>query len=152
MSCFIYFWMWYLPFPFSTHLYWTTLFDSKSQFSWFTLEDKTKFSQLINSSTWLELGTINSAIYWFWLLVRPISGRKNLMDIVIHVIHLKHTIASLWRVFILYSFLFFLKNVMFLFKLFWRIFPIPNKLLLLEIEARLWEFLIYRSEKIWKCD
>lgn len=36
---------------------------------------------------------------------------------------------------------------MFLFKLFWRFFPIPNKLLLLEIEARLWEFLIYRSEK-----
>lgn len=109
MSCFIYFWMWYLPFPLSTDLYWTTLFDSKCQFSWFTLEDKTKFSQLMNSSTWLELDTINSAIYWFWLLVRPISGRKNLMDIVIHVIRLKHTVASLWRVFILYSFLFFLK-------------------------------------------
>lgn len=110
MSCFVYFWMWCLPFPLSTHLYWTTLFDSKSQFSWFTLEDKTKFSQLINSSTWLELETINSAIYWCWLLVRPTSSRKNLMDNVIHVIHLKHIIASLWRVFILYSFLFFLKK------------------------------------------
>lgn len=123
MSCFVYFWMWCLPFLLSTHLYWTALFDSKSQFSWFTLEDKTKFSQLIKSSTWLELETINSAISWFWLLVRPTSGRKNLLDNVIHVIHLKHIVASLWRVFILYSFLFFLKrSVMFLFKLFWRFF------------------------------
>lgn len=124
MSCFVYFWMWCLPFPLSTHLYWTTLFDSKSQFSWFTSEDKTKFSQLIKSSTWLELETINSAISWFWLLVRPTSGRKKPGG-QCHSCYTfeAHRCLSLKGVHFVFIFIFFKKrSVMFLFKLFWRFF------------------------------
>lgn len=137
-----------MPFHHFTHLYWEAILYPKCQYSWFTLKEKNKFSRLTLLSTWLVIGMVNTAICWFWLIVRPFSSRGSLTDHVIHVIHWKHIIASLWRVFMLFL-LYLKKNLMFFCSFsnyFGDFVPILHKLLL-KIRARLWGILIYRIEK-----